>query len=511
MSLLNRCYDAAFIETGRNQIHRHFARSHHVTRMTATHLIDPDSPRLLAFVCGADSRVLSSATMKGDSFAFGEGDILLDACLAVNDSKLAQLWLDLTNNGLSIHAEVGVSLTPGSSPLSMLLHAMPLHFGLDEGKFLVTLCSGFRPVSSGPDEVARSRAVLNTAVDSIITIDHQCLICSVNPATERMFGYRIQELLGSNINVLMPDPDRSQHDSYVARFIETRKPSIIGIGRRINGRRKDGVEFPAHLAVSEFSVRGKQYFTGIIRDLSELERVQKQLLQAERLAAIGQMVTGLAHESRNALQRAQACLDMLSLDLKDNKEQLDLARRATTALQDLYRLYEEVRGYAAPIHLEFRECDLTTIWHKEWENLAAARKGKLIELVDAPDSQHLHCEVDVHRVEQVMRNILENAIHACGKEGTITVCCKEALCGSDPAAMITVEDDGSGMTQEIADQIFEPFFTTKQKGTGLGMAIVHRIMTAHGGSVIARPLAHGGAQIVLLFPRTAAIRNAVRS
>ena len=263
--------------------------------------------------------------------------------------------------------------------------------------------------------------------------------------------------------------------------------------------------------MSEFAVRGQQYFTGIVRDLTELERVQKQLLQSERLAAIGQMVTGLAHESRNALQRAQGCLDMLSLDLQDNKEQLDLARRATTALQDLYRLYEEVRGYAAPIHLEFRECDLSTIWHKEWENLAAARKGKLIELVDTADSRRLNCEVDVHRIEQVMRNLLENAIYACGSRGIITVSCKAAQIGTDPAVSITVEDDGCGMTQEVADQIFEPFFTTKQKGTGLGMAIVHRIMTAHGGSVMARPLAQGGSQIVLLFPRTAAIRNAVRS
>jgi signal transduction histidine kinase len=182
--------------------------------------------------------------------------------------------------------------------------------------------------------------------------------------------------------MLMPEPYRSQHDGYIANYLRTRKPSIIGVGRRVTGRRKNGTEFPVHLAVSEFTVRGEQYFTGIVRDLTELERVQKQLLQAERLAAIGQMVTGLAHESRNALQRAQACLDMLSLDLQDQKEQLDLARRATTALQDLHRLYEEVRGYAAPIHLEFRECDLAAIWHKEWENLAAARKGKQIELVD---------------------------------------------------------------------------------------------------------------------------------
>lgn len=479
--------------------------------MTNNPRIDHDKPRLLAFICGADSRILSSATLEGSCFALTEGCLLLEAVSANHGAKLADLWHDLTTSGFSAHSEVSVALTPDSAPVSMLLHAMPLHFGPDEGRFLVTLCSGFRQVSSGPDEVARSRAVLNTAVDSIITIDHKCLICSLNPATERMFGYATQEMLGSNINVLMPEPYRSQHDTYVASYIQTGKPSIIGSGRRVTGRRKDGSEFPAHLAVSEFSVRGQRYFTGIVRDLTELERVQKQLMQSERLAAIGQMVTGLAHESRNALQRAQACLDMLSLDLQENKEQLDLARRATTALQDLHRLYEEVRGYAAPIHLEFRECNLATIWHKEWENLAAARKGKRIELVDAADSQHLNCEVDVHRIEQVMRNLLENAIYACGGEGLITVSCKEAQCGIDPAAMITIEDDGCGMTQEVADKVFEPFFTTKQKGTGLGMAIVHRIMTAHGGSIMARPLELRGSQIVLLVPRTAAVRNAVRS
>ena len=478
--------------------------------MTNNASIDHDDPRLFAFVCGADSRILSSATLKGSRLGLGEGCLLLDA-ISASHTNLAELWKNLTTNGFGIYAEADVALTPDSRPVSMLLHAMPMHFGLDEGKFLVTLCSGFHPVSAGPDEVARCRAVLNTAVDSIIMIDHNCIICSLNPATERMFGFEAHELLGSNINMLMPEPYHSQHDSYVADYIQTRKPTIIGSGRRVTGRRKDGSEFPVHLAVSEFTVRGQQYFTGIVRDLTELERVQKQLMQSERLAAIGQMVTGLAHESRNALQRAQACLDMLSLDLQEHQEQLDLARRATTALQDLHRLYEEVRGYAAPIHLEFRECDLATIWHKEWENLAASRKGKRIELVDAADSQRLNCEVDVHRIEQVMRNLLENAIYACSGEGTITVSCKEATCGTDPSAMITIEDDGCGMTQEVAAQIFEPFFTTKQKGTGLGMAIVHRIMTAHGGSVMARPLEKGGSQIVLQFPRTAAIRNAVRS
>jgi len=469
-----------------------------------------DGPRLFAFVCDPDSRIVSSATMKGSCLALAEGCRLLELVAATDHVDLTTLWQELVDSGFSIHAQVDVTLAADRLPLPMLLHAMTLHFGPDEGKFLVTLCSGFRPVSSGPDEVARSRAVLNTAVDTIITIDVQCRICSINPATERMFGYSTKELVGSNINLLMPEPYHSQHDGYVAAYVQTHKPSIIGIGRHVTGRRKDGSEFPVYLAVSEFTVRGQLYFTGIIRDLTELERVQAQLLQSERLAAIGQMVTGLAHESRNALQRAQACLDMLSLDLNDQKEQLDLARRAATALQDLHRLYEEVRSYAAPIHLEFRECDLATIWRKEWENLSAARKGKSIELVDTADAKQTTCEVDVHRIEQVMRNVLENAIYACGTEGRITVCCQNAKCGTEPAAMITINDNGIGMTAEVAEKICEPFFTTKQKGTGLGMAIVHRIVTSHGGSIKASPLKQGGSQILLLIPRRPTLRNGVR-
>lgn len=470
-----------------------------------------EGPTLLAFVCTTDSQILSSARMHAVAGFLTEGMRLLDAVTSSDHSDMRELWNELVTCNISIHADVAVSRHDDGPPMAMLLHAMPLHDGPDEGRFLVTLCSGFRPVSSGPDEVARSRAVLSTAVDSIITITNQCIVCSVNPATAKMFGYQASELIGQNVSILMPEPYRGEHDQYVANYVETRKPTIIGIGRHVIGRRKDGSEFPIHLAVSEFWVRGEQYFTGIIRDLTELERVQSQLLQSERLAAIGQMVTGLAHESRNALQRAQACLDMLSLDLQDNQEQLDLARRAAVALQDLHRLYEEVRSYAAPLHLEFRTCNLATIWHKEWENLSAARKGKHIQLTDLADQQFTTCEVDVHRMEQVIRNILENAIHACGDKGTITVNCRQQEFGSESILVITFEDDGAGMTKQVAEKLFEPFFTTKQKGTGLGLAIVHRIMMAHAGAIYASPGDMKGARITLHIPRTPAIRNAVRS
>lgn len=471
-----------------------------------------ENPHVLAFVCDRESRIKSLAVHVGLSADFSEGSSLLEAITLIGSSTdLRQLWLEMINGRFNIQGETDVLLTSDGPPMRMLFHAMPLHKGTDEGMFLVTLCSGVQIISAGPDEVARSRAVLETAVDSIVTINSTGIICSVNPSVVRMFGYQEAELVGRNVSMLMPEPYKSEHNSYMSRYLETRIPSIIGIGRQIVGRKKNGREFPAHLAVSEFTVLGVRFFTGIIRDLSELERVQKQLMQSERLAAIGQMVTGLAHESRNALQRAQACLDMLSLDLQNSPEQLDLARRATTALQDLHRLYEEVRSYAAPIHLEYRPCELSTIWKKEWENLATVRRDRMIQLIEAESNQTISCEVDVHRMEQVFRNILENAIHACGDKGVITIRSSITEWQGEPAGRIAVQDDGVGLTPEIAQQVFEPFFTTKQKGTGLGMAIVNRIMTAHAGFVSAGILTPKGAEIVLIVPLRMPIRNAVRS
>ncbi len=367
------------------------------------------------------------------------------------------------------------------------------------------MSSSMNSVPSDPGGLlARAQAVLDTAVDAIVTISDQGIIETVNPATMKMFGYGEDDLIGRNVSMLMPEPHRSQHGEYLRQYQHTGQPGVIGIGRRVSGLRRDGSSFPIHLAVSEFRDESGQKFTGIIRDLSELEQVQHQLLQSERLVAIGQMVAGLAHESRNALQRAQACLDMLALDLADEPELRDLVRRTTAALQDLYRLYEEVRGYSAPIHLECRDCSLAQIWKKEWENLSAVRGDRRIELVETEECRSIICCVDVHRMEQVFRNILENSIHACGTSGTVRIRCSRTDLGGSAAVRIIVEDDGSGLTPTALKQIFDPFFTTKQKGTGLGMAIVQRIIAAHSGQITAQRAPVRGTLISIVLPASCA-------
>lgn len=455
-------------------------------------------PQVRAFICDREGQFRYASTPPHPD-GFGRG---LEECLMPSDlPMLRRHWEDMlrTGSGFQLQAEFSARLDESVSRWA--IHAAPLRLVDNEDVYLVLLHAGLGTPKFGPDEAVRYRAVLNTAVDAIITIDESGIIVSSNPATTRMFGYTEQELLDQNISMLMPQPWRSEHNGYLARYLQTGRARIIGIGRQINAVRRNGDEFLVHLAISEFNVAGRNYFTGIIRDLSDLERVQKQLLQSERLAAIGQMVTGLAHESRNALQRAQACLDILTLDLEEQPEQLDLARRARTALQDLYRLYEEVRGYASPIHLEFRDCDLSTIWRKEWENLSGIRCDREISLQEQLLQGPPRCEVDIHRMEQVFRNILENSLHACGDSGCVSVSTDSTELDGRAAVLVRFSDDGPGLRGDAVQRLFEPFFTTRQKGTGLGMAIVQRIVQLHGGTIAAGNGPSGGAEISLVLPR----------
>lgn len=353
-------------------------------------------------------------------------------------------------------------------------------------------------------------AILNTAVDAIVTIDDRGVVLHVNRSFQRLFGYLPDEVVGNNISMIMPEPDQSAHDGYLKRYKETGKAAIIGVGRQVLGQRKDGSLIPVDLAVSEVKIGERTIFAGIMRDMTErqqteaeLRSAQQKLIQSERLAAIGQMMTGLAHESRNALQRSRACLDMLSLDLESAPEQQDLVRRSRSALVELQTLYEEVRNYAAPIQLERSRQNLQRLCNETWGNLVDQWRTMRVQLVLRNDPcPDVNC--DRHRIVQVIRNILENALSVAPNNSKIFLDCCMIRGESGPRVQVRIADQGSGLNEEQRARIFEPFYTTKTKGTGLGMAICQRIIEAHGGQIFVAESSSNedkiGAEIVFDLP-----------
>jgi signal transduction histidine kinase len=237
-------------------------------------------------------------------------------------------------------------------------------------------------------------------------------------------------------------------------------------------------------------------------DITELEEAQRHALQAERLAAIGQAAASLAHESRNALQRTQACLERLTWRLKGRPEELDLATRARAAQDNLARLFDEVRTYAAPLRLDISPCSLADIWREAWQQVRGVVADRPAALHEQLGGTELWCSVDSFRLTQVFRNIFENAFAACSGPVRIGIVCTEMDNDGRPALRVAIADNGPGLGPEPHERLFEPFYTTKPRGSGLGLAIARRLVEAHAGRISAASAAGGGAEIQIIIPRS---------
>ena len=195
---------------------------------------------------------------------------------------------------------------------------------------------------------------------------------------------------------------------------------------------------------------------------------------------------------------------MLELDVGRNDEQRLLVRGVQDALSELQRLYEEVRNYAAPLRLELIDCRLRDLCQETWDNLEDRHESHRVRFRLECTEPYPRCRCDAQRIQQVVRNILENALAVSPDGGQIAVSCEETQLRGLPAVRLRIRDDGPGLSEEQSARIFEPFFTTKTKGTGLGMAIAKRIVEAHGGEIaIGSPPV--GAEIVVTLPCDAGV------
>ena len=240
------------------------------------------------------------------------------------------------------------------------------------------------------------------------------------------------------------------------------------------------------------------------RHLATIESSREKLLINERLAAIGQTVAGLAHESRNAFQRSHACLEELQLDLEDNPAALKLIYKVQKALHDLHMLLEEVRSYSAPVILERRACSLETIIQETWQQILDARKAEHPPVFTVAKTEDFPaaCFLDGDRIRMVIRNLLENALFASTGSGSVEVelALEKAEQPEHAVIQLAVTDSGSGIPPADMQKVFMPFFTTKTKGTGLGLSVSQRYVDAHGGRIFATHSNTGGARFIVEIP-----------
>lgn len=236
-------------------------------------------------------------------------------------------------------------------------------------------------------------------------------------------------------------------------------------------------------------------------DVTEQKRAAQKMLQDNRLATIGEMYARLAHESRNALQRLRACTEMLGDHVAKNPTAATLLDRSQNAQEDLRRLLDEVRNFAAPMTLEVSECRLPVLWREAWQLLQVQWKGRKAKLVDDGCEHVPPIRGDRFRLVQAFRNILENSLAACRDPIEIVITCRERTLDGTPASEISIEDSGTGFDDSAIERAFEAFYTTKSSGTGLGLAIVQRTIEAHGGRVEAGRGQRGGANIMITLPQ----------
>jgi two-component system sensor kinase FixL len=349
---------------------------------------------------------------------------------------------------------------------------------------------------------ARLRTILDTAVDAIIVIDERGKIESFSASAARLFGYAQSEVVGQNVKMLMPAPYHAEHDGYIDRYLKSGERRIIGIGRIVVGRRKDGTTFPMELSVGEVRFGERRMFTGFIRDISErqqterrLHELQAQLIHVSRVNEMGAMASAFAHELNQPLGAAMNYLNAVRRWLEQSQDakgprMLEGTQRAVAEVARASQIIQRLRQFMAKGRTD-RSWERIGKLVEESAALAlvgTAANPVKIELMLPPTLPEVL--VDRVQIQQVLTNLMRNAVEAMQEspKREITV----SGLADDVALEIAVADTGPGIAPEVAENLFKPFVTTKSTGMGVGLSICRSIVQNHGGELKGEPNPKGG-------------------
>jgi two-component system sensor kinase FixL len=378
-----------------------------------------------------------------------------------------------------VHLSVGEMLVDGQRKFAGILHDLSPRVELEQRL-------------KGSE--ARWRAIVESAVDAIIVIDSRGNIEAFNPAAERLFGYSEQEAIGHNVSLLMPSPYREEHDGYLQRYQREGDAHVIGIGREVSGRHRDGTIFPLHLSVGEMVVAGERKFTGMLHDLRERKRIEQQLSEQESLAKLGEMAAVLAHEIRNPLAGIRGAIQVMASRFEPSSQEGSVTKEIIARVDTLSELMQDLLLFARPPKPRPAPVDLERLVMTTVDLLSRDPAVSAIHVKIEGSAPHVVADPELLKI--VFHNLLINGAHAMGGNGELRV----VLEAIDRRVSVSFADRGPGIPAEIREKIFTPFFTTKVRGTGLGLPTAKRLVEAQRGSIAVNCPTEGGTTVTIHLP-----------
>lgn len=365
------------------------------------------------------------------------------------------------------------------------------------------------PPDANFSESALLRSILDTVPDAMIVIDEQGSVRFFSSAAERLFGYAANEVRGQNVRMLMPSPYREQHDGYLARYRDTGERRIIGIGRVVVGRRKDGTTFPMELSVGEANQEGHRLFTGFVRDLTERQRTERRLhelqdglLHVSRVRSMGQMAAALAHELNQPLTATgnyvRAALRLLAAAKPDEDRIRSALNLAVEQNQRSGEIIRRLRAFVARGEIARQSESIATLIEEASALALVGARERDIKVMINLDPDLPQASVDRVQIQQVLLNLIRNAVEAMDgqqvRELGINIEVKP------DHVLVGISDTGNGIPEEIEAKLFQPFVTTKPDGMGIGLSVCRTIVEAHGGRLWVEPNPGGGSIFRFTLP-----------
>ena len=360
----------------------------------------------------------------------------------------------------------------------------------------------------------RQRMVTETSADAIVTIDEDSRILFANPATERIFGHAVSDLPGMPLTNLMPEFMRARHSAALSRYLQTNTPTMAWHAIELVGLRANGTEFPVEVSFAEFPIDGRRTFTGTIRDISERKQLESQLVESQRMEAVGRMAGAIAHDFNNILTAVSGYATLVKDQLPpDDPAQPDVdgiqhaAAGATSLVRQLLAFSRRQVLHPQLVDLTRTVDDILPMLQRLIDERVAVewhRPGTPVTAIQADPAQ----------LDQVVLNLALNARDAMPDGGTITIEVADVELDPEyarthlevqpgPYVMLAVSDTGMGMDRETMAHVFEPFYTTKRagQGTGLGLATVYGIVKQSHGSLSVYSEPGHGSTFKVYFPQ----------